>query len=429
MEQQNGIDAVSEEAQFDPFEDPEEERVLHAALDSFRQYRSAAHYNVTHLRRQSFYSLPSKHMEMLSASPFSLPKTFRAVDDAIDRNADIADAILQSGLSSFGIDPSDESWRGKATPSDMDKARSTIRQLHRDWSGEGEFERQSTFSPLFEALETHLETLPSSQKHKHKVLLPGAGLGRLLFDLCCAGYTVEGNEISYHQLIASNYILNETNSAGEHQLYPWALSFSNHLTRANQLKVEMIPDVHPATTLNARSEEIQSELHYSERMSMTSGDFCSLYREPGYEGVFSAVMTCFFIDTAPNVINYIETVLHCLASGGIWINLGPLLWHFESAPTPAEKARQKDKHFHGSGSHGMHSHSHDDGAAAREGGDGIGDPGSFELSNDEVIALVERCGFEMLEQREDVAGTGYIQDPNSMLQNTYRPTFWVARRK
>lgn len=376
------------------------------------QYRRAAHYNITHLSRRSFYALPSTQIELLSSPPFSLPKTFDAVDNAIDSNADIAEAILEVGIPSFGLDAHDEAWQKQATSSDMDKARSTIRQIYRDWSAEGLPERHASFGPIMAALETHLAAQIPAQRHRHRVLVPGAGLGRLVFEICLAGYTVEGNEISYHQLLASHYLLNCTRKTGQHRLYPWALNFSNHHTRADQLRSVAIPDVHPGATLAAAEEELQSKVHYSDRMSMSMGDFCALYRQSDYKDAFDAVASCFFIDTAPNVIHYIETIKNCLRSGGIWINLGPLLWHFESAPTPAERDKQRGRTSTASGNKF----------------EGIGEPGSFELANDEVISLISQYGFEMVEQK-DAPATGYIQDPASMLQNVYRPAFWVAKKR
>src|SRR5450432_3666485 len=67
------------------------------------QYSRVAHYNTTHLRRQSFYALPQAHWELLAAPPFSYLDTLNAVDDAIDSNAELATAILRSGLESFGL--------------------------------------------------------------------------------------------------------------------------------------------------------------------------------------------------------------------------------------------------------------------------------------------------------------------------------------
>lgn len=354
---------------------------------------------------------------MLSEPPFSMQETFRAVDDAIDSNADLAEAILQIGLPAFGIDPDDDSWKGNARPNDMDNVRSTLKQFYRDWSAEGAPERHTTHAPIFNAIEKHLQANTPGEKQRYRILVPGAGLGRLVLDLCLRGYTVEGNEISYQQLIASNYILNYTQHARQHPIFPWGLTFSNHTSRANQLRSASVPDIHPGTALENAFGPPGEDQDAGERMSMTAGDFCSLYKQPEYAGAFNAVTTCFFIDTAPNVIRYIETISHCLRAGGVWINIGPLLWHFESSLTPAE--REKSKNGAGRASR-----------AKDPGGEGIGEPGSFELANDEVLALVERLGFEVLEQSQAPAGaTGYIQDPESMLQNVYRPAFWVARKR
>lgn len=342
------------------------------------------------------------------------------MDDAIDSNADVAEAILEAGLSMYGIDPNDDSWKNQATPRDMDKARSTIRQLFRDWSDEGTHELEAVFGPIKRLLDEFLphesDSEPTVSRYRNKILVPGAGLGRLVFDLIALGYSVEGNEISYHQLIASNYILNCTQQAAQHTLYPWALAFSNHLNRSDQLRAVKIPHVHLAAELEATSRA--SEPHYSERMSMSAGDFCVIYRQPEQRNTFHSVVTCFFLDTAPNVINYIETIKHCLAPGGVWINVGPLLWHFESAPTPAEKevARSSAKGGHPNALSSLENQ-------------GIADPGSFELSNDEVVALVQRLGFQILRHDESPDITaGYIQDSRSMLTNNYRPSTWVAKK-
>ena len=54
---------------------------------------------------------------------------------------------------------------------------------------------------------------PSKSKPDHsivKVLVPGAGLGRLVFEFAKEGYTAQGNEFSYFMLLISNYLLNST---------------------------------------------------------------------------------------------------------------------------------------------------------------------------------------------------------------------------
>jgi carnosine N-methyltransferase len=155
-----------------------------------------------------------------------------------------------------------------------------------------------------------------------RTLVPGAGLGRLVFELCCEGFDTEGNEISFHQLLASSYILNFCPEENKHTLFPWIHSFSNHQSRTNHLKSVQIPDVRPGTLLGAR--ETAGE------MSMSASDFLLLYGSEGHRNTFDAVATVFFLDTAPNIVRYIEAIRNCLRSGGLLINVGPLLWHFEN---------------------------------------------------------------------------------------------------
>jgi len=39
---------------------------------------------------------------------------------------------------------------------------------------------------------------------------------------------------------------------------------------------------------------------------------------------FDVVVTCFFIDTAANILDYLLSIRKLLVEGGIWINMGPL---------------------------------------------------------------------------------------------------------
>ncbi|KAF6232923.1 hypothetical protein HO173_008886 [Letharia columbiana] len=412
-----------------PFSDPEERRVLFAALDSFRQYRKIAHYNVTHRRRQNFYALPTSQWQMLAAPPFNLLSVFDHVDDAIDANAEIASEMMNTALLSFGVDDlksttgletpasssfgsADENeaqrlidWRNTAKPSDIDKARSTIRQLYRDWSHEGAAERKACYEPVIQDVVRAFWHSPS--KHDVKILVPGAGLGRLVFELCRRGYTVEGNEISYHQLIASNWVLNHTVKGQQFDLYPFALDFSNVVSREHQLKKVKVPDVHPGSALE--DDFGHTTANAADRMSMTAADFVVLYGDEEHKDMFNAVVTVFFIDTAPNLIRYIETIRNCLQDGGLWINLGPLLWHFADR-APSEECHSKR-------------------AEGPREKTGIEEPGAFELTDEEVLTLVEKMGFDIEKREIRNGGVGYIQNPESMLQNVYRTSHWIAKKR
>ncbi len=367
-----------------------------------------SHFNCTHLRRQSFYALPQAQWQMLAAPPFNFLETLDKVDDAIESNAELARIIVQGGLQSFGVGvpgPGQElslpaQWQGCAKYQDVDKARSTLRQFYRDWSAAGAEERDASYGPIMRVLLSE-KAAKGPAAERMKVLVPGAGLGRLVFDLCLNGFESEGNEISYHQLFASSYILNNCKRAGQHKIFPWVHSFSNHLTRENHLRSYAVPDIHCATEL-AKKEDTGA-------MTMSAADFLCLYGDEDHQDTFDAVASVFFLDTAPNLMRYLDTIFHCLKPGGVLVNLGPLLWHFENnAP----------------GTHGYDGHDGNEGETETT---GIADPGSFELTDDEVMKLVEQTGFKI-----DAYQTGlpapYIRDADSMLQNVYKASFWVARK-
>ena len=376
------------------------------------QYRKVAHFNVTHRRRQNFYALPSAQWQMLAAPPFNILETLETVDDAIDANADIACLILDSALQAFGIDPEAKDpsadWRCSATSNDLNKARSTIRQLYRDWSAEGAEERATCYNPVLEAVD---QAFDKNDRSFVKLLVPGAGLGRLVFEFCMRGYAVEGNEISYHQLAASNWVLNHTDVFEQYELYPFALDFSNVISRKHQLKSVFVPDVHAGSELQRPNEH--SSIPANERMDMTAADFLVLYSDEEHRERFDAIVTVYFLDTAPNVIRYIETIYHCLKAGGVWVNLGPLLWHFaEGGPGDMSSMQQKRESMNTVG-----------------GRMGVEEPGSVELSNEELLMLLERMGFEIVHHEIRQDGAGYIQNPKSLLQNIYKVTHWIAKKR
>lgn len=352
---------------------------------------------------------------MLSAAPFNLTAVLDRVDEAIDANAEIADRIVEAAMSTGDFELESESvssnlatdstpWQGTATPHHIDKARSTIRQMNRDWSVGGATERRACYDPVLQDLELEFSSI--SDKGTIRVLVPGAGLGRLVFEICLKGYTVEGNEISWHQLMAGSWVLNHTTKGETYDLYPFAEEFSNVRSRDHQLQGFQVPDVHPGSALEEAS--VGSRRPCTERLAMTAGDFIDIYMQKKFNNAFEAVVTVFFIDTAPNVIKYIETIRNCLKIGGIWTNLGPLLWHFADR-APAE--REGDGGTSASGSENA----------------GVGEAGSVELTNEDVLSLVERMGFK-IEKKETSAATGYNHNAASMLQSTYRPSHWVARK-
>ena len=343
------------------------------------------------------------------------------VDDAIDANAKIANAILNNGTEALGLasDPSTLTsdgagsplaWHSYATPEDMEKARTTIRLLYRDWSKEGQAERDAHYRPILKDLNELFE-MSDDQRSRVRVLIPGAGLGRLVFEICKAGFAAEGNEISFHMLLASNWVLNAVPEAEAWTLYPFDLTFANVVSREKQMRSVQIPDVHPGRELAGIPGGCKGS------MSMAAADFLLLYGDEEHKDLYDAVVTCFFLDTAPNVIRYVETIRNALKPGALWVNVGPLLWHFEGREQRTEGTAQEEQERR----------------EKLEKGDktdlGIAEPGSVELTADELGELLVALGFRIVKwEIEDAHKTGYIQDPESLLHSSYKVLHFVVQK-
>ncbi|KAK8850361.1 hypothetical protein IAR55_004279 [Kwoniella newhampshirensis] len=308
----------------------------------------------------------------------------------------------------------------------QDKIRSILRSFVRDWAVQGRREREACYDPCLEALERYLprseeqeedesvsEVLgEGDRKEIHgrrvrdrsqvRVLVPGCGLGRLAMEIAARGFASQGNEFSSYMLIASDWVLNHTIHRNSHSIYPYLHSFSNHLSTMHNLLLRVqIPDVCPSDVLGQGK---------GGNFSLVAGDFEEIYGPQSWDlpihseeaedmeegkvnqkGRYGAVVTCFFLDCARNVLNYLRIIHTILEDDGVWINLGPLLWHYENSPTTSATGE-----------------------------------GSIELSLDEVKELARRVGFVISEEK--MIRTTYTGIPDGMLKHEYNAAFWVATK-
>jgi carnosine N-methyltransferase len=92
-----------------------------------------------------------------------------------------------------------------------------LRCLARHSLLEGVAEREESHRPVMEALQKEFGHLKG--KERSKVLVPGCGLSRLVYNLCLEGFNVDSNEISHHQLLASQFILQHREDEGQFTLF------------------------------------------------------------------------------------------------------------------------------------------------------------------------------------------------------------------
>ncbi|CAK9870452.1 unnamed protein product [Sphagnum jensenii] len=273
-----------------------------------------------------------------------------------------------------GLDLDHPSYQLHVPSADVDKVRCIIRNIVRDWGEEGMTERAQCYAPILHELQ---RCFPHrSQESPPSCLVPGAGLGRLACEISRLGFITQGNEFSYYMLMCSSFILNQTQAPLEWTLYPWIHSNCNSLTNEDQLRAVQFPDLHPGSA------------GITEGFSMCAGDFVEVYSHPSQAEAWDAVVSCFFIDTAHNIVEYLEVIAKALKPGGVWINLGPLLYHFADA----------------------HSYSQEEEM-------------SIELSLEDVKMVASHYGLIL--KKESMIETTYTANCKSMMQNRYFASFWT----
>jgi carnosine N-methyltransferase len=193
-------------------------------------------------------------------------------------------------------------------------------------------------------------------------------------------------------LLAHRYMLslntgNRTAKPNMHEFHPNINWWSHQKTTKSLIRSITFPDIIPTTDA-------------LENLNIVEGDFVTSFL-PQEEGKFDAVVSLFFIDTARNLVDYLETIYKLIKPGGYWVNLGPLL--YGTAPL-------------------------------------------VELSLDEVLIVSEKLGFELMPITETwgedsfpgvpkwsgkVRGglAGYSWDRESLSRNAYQAQGWVARKK
>ncbi|KMZ63390.1 hypothetical protein ZOSMA_40G00180 [Zostera marina] len=395
-------------------EDLLELKSLRRIIDAYVNYSDAAEKDVRNYER-SYEMLSSNHKAILS----HLPLKYQRLRQCISVNSSFIMNMLQAfqppidmscgrscfettsnyekGSVNFGKKPISSESDGKADAShvdcsplycfhppfqvkvpfeDVDKVRCIIRNIVRDWGNEGEKERDQCYKPILEELD-HLFPLRFKESPP-ACLVPGAGLGRLALEISRLGFICEGNEFSYYMMICSSFIINQTQMAGEWKIYPWIHNNCNSLSDNDQLRGVSFPDIHPASA------------GITDGFSMCGGEFVDLYKDVRQKAKWDAVVTCFFLDTAHNIVEYIEVISKILKDDGVWINIGPLLYHFA------------DSHTWG---YGM----------------------SIELSLEDVKNVALHYGFEM--QMEKTIETTYTANHRSMMQTQYSTVFWTMKKK
>lgn len=379
----------AEAAKLDAIKLKEEQLERAAFLKIVKAIRGYAFDATYEVRRweHNFHRLPAEHQHLLQ---HHVAKHKRAYD-CIEGNKRFFSELLHSFSSDDVPDHlrvpkfnETENEQHSVPPGDAEKVRYILKNLSRDWSAEAADERAQSHGPILQELKERLYVPKDAEKdgrYPPRVMVPGAGLGRLVLECARLGFETEGNEYSYYMLLTSSFILNQCQNVGQFTIHPWIHSNNNHVSDENQLRAVPVPDL-PACDANIPPGG----------MSMCAGDFCEVYGAPEQINQWDAVATCFFIDTAHNVVEYLTIISNCLKPGGIWVNFGPLLFHWADASSYLS-----------------------------------GDELSVEMSLADIEKVANSVGLDIV--KREMRDSLYTADRKSMMQTVYRCALLVAVRR
>ena len=239
-------------------------------------------------------------------------------------------------------------YNGEEEP--YNSASHILTHMTREWTDSGASIRRDTHDWIVDELLTYHNQLDSSTDFQESPLSPvlvlGAGLGRLAFDIAFTQsnrdtdvtrqvfypFVVEAVDNSLVMGAAAYQIFHYHHSKHDEEnltMYPMASDpFINEVDSERRWKSSVFPEDKVSDQFNLlKSLQQSSDASQQPNISYVIGDFVSTYASPTTHSVYGSVATCFFIDTATNIYEYILTIRNLLRTGGLWINLGPVQWH------------------------------------------------------------------------------------------------------
>lgn len=286
---------------------------LAIALNSLMNYRRNT--KRANDRRRELFKLMSWRQQTLATKTGYL-KRLDSLDSLSTENQRFCDAIADYtlahyGLDSFAVRKIKADGGGSASSSNY-RVVEALSHFLRDWP---ESEVAPEIEPMASFVGSQLQRIGESKSLADAdIVVPGSGLGRLSYELAKRNPRCQVQSVEYSGLmsICNNYVYNE-NTSPNTTFYPYIHGNSNIITATDQTRsITFVPRVRPA---NLR--------HYfgDFRFFKLGSDSTARSTKP------LVIVTCFFIDTAENLIEYIDTLNNlATATKGptYWINVGPL---------------------------------------------------------------------------------------------------------
>lgn len=322
-------------------------------------------------------------------------KRLSKIDQAVNKNQSFMTEIANHAIDMYGLSYQDfeilkDNKNSKNNSSSLNyRVVEALGHFVRDWTKEGELELKY----LMDNIKTELDRIiPSDQRGKTCVVIPGSGLGRIAHDIANLGKeygsqfaSVQAVEYSGLMNVCNSFIYNNNQSADgkgtDLEIFPYIHSSSNIVKSSSQF----------------RSSKIDRLISKPANLQINHDDFryFEIPDSSKYDNV--VVLSVFFVDTAENLIEYLDAIKSITSNKnvkrGYWINLGPLKY----------------------------------GSAAQA-----------ELTAEELCKVRKAMGWNDLRYVNTIEDdfeeannslVGYITDTQSMWQGYYGLSMWTSERK
>ncbi|THV06270.1 N2227-domain-containing protein [Dendrothele bispora CBS 962.96] len=348
---------------------------LPAAYTSFSSYLSLSNAELTRMRA-SYASISHSHKKL--GYSIGYPAKLNRLAEIYQRNAKITRSIAALAELQFpnelgksgGSGVNSPWWWGSwftnrttsqfASTASLVRVRESLKHFVRDWSTDGAIERKVIFTPVLDVLRylssSSTSTSPFTSGPYKSLLIPGSGLSRLAYESSLLGFHTTACELSMFMNLAFRFLLDEstTSQINQHEVHPYAHWLSHQRVSwqddsESAFRSVKFPDVVPSlrdAEVKGGSLELvegdfltlskpqQQRQHSGQQPIDPNPNFPSSFPSPSSSstgngtgtGGYDILLTLFFIDTSPNILSTLSHIHHLLRPGGIWINLGPLLY-------------------------------------------------------------------------------------------------------
>ncbi|KAI5969269.1 hypothetical protein CANMA_001716 [Candida margitis] len=286
-----------------------------SAIKSLRSYKFHAQ-DVNERRKSLFTHLTSKQQSIAKDAGYL--QKLKLVDEAIEKNQSFVDDVADFTIEEYGVSLKDfeliENAKNSIASGNNFRVIEALGHYTRDWTT-GSLSPE--LKPIFEYIASQLEVAINFKQKKDTVLVfPGSGLGRLAYEFSKwdygAVYSIENSGLM-NSFVGYNYSKQSTSK--QHTIYPYIHTNSDYYNTESQMRTFEYEPI--------------GEASKPENLHIVNGDFTT-FKIPNrdkYKNV--VVVSVFFLDTAENLFNYLETIENLAKPSGnvergYWINAGPL---------------------------------------------------------------------------------------------------------